>query len=596
MYNAFGGISFFARFLCSAKLYRMNLAFVSRLSPRTRFALALFVGLFFLGVAGFLYLSEAVIQPPLPNFQSRRTIANTDVNPYGANFFLEREVEAWKRERTVRMAREAGIGWARQEFIWAEIEPERGKYNWAKYDEIVELFRQNNIQVIARLDRPPQWARTRASATGSSGPPDDFEAYGDFVEAVARHFDGKINYLQIWNEPNLAREWNDAPIDPAAYARLLKIAYERAKAVDPNIQILSAPLAITLGETFTPGSTQYRNMNDLQFLEEMYAAGAKDYFDILSANAFGLGSSPDDPPNPGNLNFQRVLLERDVMEKFGDAAKAIWILEYGWNAAPESIPDSRLVWGRVTEQQQAQYTVRGVELAREKWPWAGVISIWFFRQVGDIPPNNPEAYFRMVDTDFTPRPVYAAVSAATDAQQIAKPGEYEESNPALTLKDDWEWIRSENASGGQYVRARDGNARATLRFYGQALELLIQREPDLGRLYLTLDGRPINGLSRDETGATFIDLSAPQEEWKQVIPIATGLARGEHVLELSAEGAVNLDGFTVPAISTSQTQWILIGLFGLLGIGALVLAANTYRSRNVAPSLPGLDANQPGEG
>ncbi len=54
-----------------------------------------------------------------------RSVANTDVNPYGANFFLAREVEPWKRERTVEMAQEASLGWAKQQFAWAEIEPQR---------------------------------------------------------------------------------------------------------------------------------------------------------------------------------------------------------------------------------------------------------------------------------------------------------------------------------------------------------------------------------------------------------------------------------------------------------------------------------------
>ena len=262
---------------------RMKLPLLSRLSPRVRIIVLASLAILFFAIAAGLYAAFVFLTPPPPVFQTRRTLPNTDVNPYGANFFLEREVEAWKRERTVQMAREAGISWARQEFTWAEIEPEPGVYNWTKYDEIVDLLRRNNIQVIARLDRPPAWARSKASATGSSGPPDDFETYGRFVRAFAEHYKGKINYFQIWNEPNLGREWNDAPIDPAAYTQLLKIAYENAKAVDSNIRILSAPLAITLGETFGANSTQYRNMNDLQFLEEMYDAGAKPYFDILSA-------------------------------------------------------------------------------------------------------------------------------------------------------------------------------------------------------------------------------------------------------------------------------------------------------------------------
>lgn len=557
----------------------MNFSVFSRLSLRVRVLLCALVALILLGAAGGLYLATTVLTPPPPAFQAAHAVANTDVNPYAANFFLEREVEAWKRERTVQMARDAGIGWARQEFIWAELEPEQGAYNWTKYDAIVDLFRNNNIQVIARIDRPPTWARSRASATGSSGPPDDFDAYGKFVGEFARHFRGKIAYLQIWNEPNLGREWNDAPIDPAAYTRLLKTAYTNAKAANPDVQILSAPLAITLGESFTPNSTQYRNMNDLQFLEEMYAAGAKEYFDILSANAFGLGSPPNDPPNPGTLNFQRVVLQREVMERNGDAAKAVWILEYGWNAAPDSIPDSRLIWGRVTEAQQAEYTVEGIDISQTEWDWVGVVSIWFFRQVGDIGPSNPEAYFRMVDVDFTPRPVYFAVSGATSSLRVAQPGEHEETHPALIFSDGWQNHLEPQASAGQYFSAAAADAKAKLRFYGEGLDVILHRQSGAGRLFVTIDGQPANGLPRDAAGRTFIEEASADQEWRVRVPVARNLPRGEHLVEFRTEGEVNLDGFVVAEIPVMQPPWIVIGILGVLGIAALGLGVAQLRAK-----------------
>ena len=101
-----------------------------------------------------------------------RTIPDTDVNPYGANFFLDREVEDWKRDRTVRMAREAGIVWAKQQFSWEEIEKRKGQFDWSKSDQIVATFEKYGMQIIARLDRPPAWSHQgqddSASAAGRS--------------------------------------------------------------------------------------------------------------------------------------------------------------------------------------------------------------------------------------------------------------------------------------------------------------------------------------------------------------------------------------------------------------------------------------------
>jgi len=155
------------------------------------------------------------------------------------------------------------------------------------------------------------------------------------------------------------------------------------------------------------------NHNDLVFLAEMYEAGAGAWFDVLSANAFGFDRPPEDEPRPDVLNLRRVELQREIMERYGDAGKAIWINEYGWNAAPASFPRELLPWERVSETQQAEYTVRGIEWARAHWPWLGVVNIWYFRQVGDVPPDRAAYYFALVDPEFKAKPVYDAVLNAT---------------------------------------------------------------------------------------------------------------------------------------------------------------------------------------
>jgi hypothetical protein len=345
-------------------------------------------------------------------------IPHTNLNPLGANFFLEREVEPWKREETVRMARQAGITWAKQQFPWIEIERERGEFSWDKYDAIVALCEAYGVQVVARLDAAPGWAREGSSMPGR--PPNDFDWYGDFVYRFVEHYRGRVRYIQIWNEPNLYIEWGNRPVDPAGYVELLRIAYQRAKEADPNVYVLSAPLAITLGEPH-PEPGKWRAMSDLQFLEEMYQAGAAPYFDLLSANAFGMGSPPEEPPSPGTLNFRRIALQREIMERYGDYDKPVWFNEYGWNAAPETFAEQDLPWKRVSEEEQALYSVQGLKYARQNWPWAGVFFVWYFRQVGDIPPQEAAYYFRMVDVDFSPRRVYYAIQDLDAHELTAAP-------------------------------------------------------------------------------------------------------------------------------------------------------------------------------
>ncbi len=491
-----------------------------------------------LGTFGYL-LYRGVGRGPSPAPTPARTIPNTDVDPFGANFFLAREVEPWKLERTLQMAASAGIRWVKQQFSWEEIEPLRkGEYldpvtkadTWAKYDRIVEACERYGLEIVARLDRPPDW--TRQDNTYKQRPPDNFEDYGDFVYTFVSRYKGRIHYIQIWNEPNIFPEWGNQPVNPEAYVELLKIAYRRAKEADPNVYVLSAPLAITLGQPH-PEPGQWIAMSDLTFLERMYQAGAREYFDILSANAFGMDRPPQDPPDPNVLNFQRVLLQRQIMERYGDANKAVWFNEYGWNAAPEDMPADRLIWKRVSEKEQAEYTIQGIEYARRAWPWAGVFMIWYFRQVGNIPPDSAEYYFRMVDEDFTPRQLYFAVQDVAARQDMAGPGLYQETNPAVKPYGRWRPVRDEGALGGAYYLSETPGESLTFTFNGAGVNLIAQRWPGGGRLNVSLDGHTVPGLPTDEQGLSYVDLYRPMIERRASIPLVQGVSPGEHILRLT---------------------------------------------------------------
>ncbi|MDQ6694917.1 MAG: cellulase family glycosylhydrolase [Chloroflexota bacterium] len=332
-------------------------------------------------------------------------------NQYGVNVFLHKEVETVKIERTLQMIQQANIKWIKQEFPWQEIEFKKGyfyddkwqKSSWEKFDQIVDLAGKYGLSILARIDHAPAWAKADPSTDMPLKSNGDL---ADFTNALLDHYKGRINYVQLWNEPNLTGEWVPGKaVDPAAYAGMLKAVYPVVKASHPDVALLSAPMAMTLERVGLAG-----NMNEIDYWKGLYAAGVKGNFDIASANAYGLDQPPDAAPGPNVLNFRRVELLHDVMVQNSDASRPIWIDEYGWNASPESLPEAeKNYWRHVTPEQQAQWTVQGVDYARKHWTWAGTIFIWYFRQVGDIPPEKAEYYFAMVNPDFSPQPVYDAV-------------------------------------------------------------------------------------------------------------------------------------------------------------------------------------------
>jgi hypothetical protein len=361
---------------------------------------------------------------PQPETKPHVSVAHTDVSPFGINVFLQQEVEPEKRERALQMISEAGFKWIRQEFPWEDIEihgkgdfedrrHEPHRSAWAKYDNIVELAEKYDLAVIARLSNPPAWSRAVGDEIGTYAPPDDYTDFGDFVHAVVSRYKGRIQYYQIWNEPNIYPEWGEQPVDPEAYTELLKVGYTRAKEADPDCVIISGALASTI-------ELGPRNLNDFIFLQRMYDAGAGDYFDILAMQGYGLWSGPyDRRMRPRVINFSRPLYIRDIMVKNSDESKPIWISEMNWNALPLDHP-AYPGYGRVTEEQQARYVVEAYQRIQAEWPWVGVVNFWFFKRPDDSEKDQAWYYFRMVEPDFTPLPVYDAVREY--AHQSPAPG------------------------------------------------------------------------------------------------------------------------------------------------------------------------------
>ena len=201
------------------------------------------------------------------------------------------------------------------------------------------------LKVLLSIVKAPNWARPGNSDFSVEGPPADPNTYAAYVGALAGHLKGKVGAIEVWNEQNLWYEWGREPLDPGRYVDLLCKAYSAIKAADPSIVVVSGALTPT---GLNDGSTA---IDDLVYLQRMYAAGAKRCFDAVGAHPSGYNNPPDakfgysNPAEPSFKNHPSFFF-RDTMERYrgvmvanGDGGKRVWPTEFGW--ASSSSPRAR---------------------------------------------------------------------------------------------------------------------------------------------------------------------------------------------------------------------------------------------------------------
>lgn len=319
------------------------------------------------------------------------------INPkLGVHTRLTDEVEPWKIQRTFAMVREMGASWIVEYFLWAAHEPAPGVYDWSHADLVVDHAVNQGLTVIARLGYVPEWARP-ARTTPLYLDEAGYDHFARFAAAYATHFRGRVRYLIIWNEPNLSQEWGYRPVDPAGYAELLQRTAAAVRRANPDMVLLGGALAPTLA----PAGSEW-GLNDLDYLQAMYDAGAGPAFDALAVHAYGWTFGPDEPAAANAVNFRRVELLRQIMVRNGDGAKPVLITEAGWNDHPR--------WTKaVRPAERARYTVAAYEMALNEWPWVEALCVWAFRY--PAPTGTYQDYYTFVGGDFQPKPIYLAVQA-----------------------------------------------------------------------------------------------------------------------------------------------------------------------------------------
>jgi O-antigen ligase len=466
----------------------------------------------------------------------------------GVNVALEQYDDA-QLKTEVAQIKQSGFKWMRQTFPWAQIEPAPDQFDWTRWDRIVQ--EAGELKLLAVLDTAPAWA-----STSSLQPPTSTVHFANFARALAQRYGDRIDTYQIWDEPNLGNRWR-GEVNPIEYAELLRQARDAIKQVDPTATIVLAGLAPTV-------ETSQANMADWLFLRRLYEAGARDLFDTVAGKPYGFDTPPDDHRiDPNILNFQHLVLLREEMEKHGDASKALWATQFGWNTAPNS------PWGQVTLEQQRGYTQRAVEYARTNWPWLSVMAIENWEP--NATPDNPRWGFA-IKSNLPDN--LARVSEPSQGYYPAalpdRPGSPTyQPNPLATFTGEWRF----SVLGADWSQTGD---KVTIPFHGSDFALRVRRAADRANFYITIDGQPANALPRDENGA-YLQLIPPDITLTdiQTIPVATGLSNADHVAELMAERGWNQWSLIGWSVGRSEDRSSLNVIYALLIMSGLLLIAGT---------------------
>ena len=105
-----------------------------------------------------------------------------------------------------------GAGWVREEFTASRLHNSTdAAYRFAWYDRVINRERRAGLRVLGLLDYSNTWKFGNHALVPHGSVSDVSADFARYAYAVVRHFRGRIQYWQVWNEPDLTRFWRPWP-------------------------------------------------------------------------------------------------------------------------------------------------------------------------------------------------------------------------------------------------------------------------------------------------------------------------------------------------------------------------------------------------
>jgi hypothetical protein len=307
---------------------------------------------------------------------------------YGINADPVWNFKADELPQFAEMLKLTGCGAVRIPIRWRVLEPMKGAWDFSAVDRAVEVI-PGDVEILGTLMSVPEWANgmdpKKSEGWFDAYPPRDPADWDRAVSAIVSHYRHRIKHWEIWNEENGVDFFRPRP-DARAYTELLKIAYLAAKKADPSCVVVLGGLQMN-GILANPWS----EVKVTNFLEDLYKAGARPYFDACNTHPYVL-------PAEGAARMIEVTRSTlALMARYGDADKPLWITEVGCGADSSA-----------GEQAQARLLQETFELAAREPRIQKVF--WFLLRDMEKDLLGPESTMGLFKHDGTTRPALKSFS------------------------------------------------------------------------------------------------------------------------------------------------------------------------------------------
>lgn len=375
-------------------------------------------------------------EPPLAS-PTLQTTALPDLDPLRMGIQLDPNLNQDDWRRSLGSIQRLGVKWLKVQISWKQLQPNGP-------DEISEDFRRLEIyleeaynaglDILISVAKAPAWARSNQN---EDGPPDDPLMLVRFIRLMLQEFGTSLDAIEVWNEPNLLREWQGQPLDGQSYMRYFVPArdainqYAEAMKTDPKAPRTTPLYIITAGLAPTGDNPAGGSRNDRSYLQEMYTAGLATYPDVfVGIHPYGWGNPPDatcchipNPPgwddDPHFFFMNNVNDFRQIMVDNGHAGNKLFVTEFGyatWDSFPGEPPQPWMAYN--DRWAQGNYTIRAYQIT-QSLDFIGPMILWNLNVASKGTINNRDeqaAYsitfpgnacvFNIDSPDPTERPVY----------------------------------------------------------------------------------------------------------------------------------------------------------------------------------------------